>query len=52
MNTNQIISLFMAGKTNIFGANPAPGLVATIYELHILPCALATFTIVDIDNCE
>ena len=30
MNPNQIISLFMAGKTNIFGANPAPALVATI----------------------
>jgi len=53
MNPNQIFSLFMAGKTNIFGANPAPCSPRghwPPYELHILPCAFATFTIVDIDN--
>ena len=29
MNPNQIFSLFIAGKMNIFGENPAPALVAT-----------------------
>jgi len=66
MNPNQIFSLFMAGKTNIFGTNPAPALVATIWITYSPLCLcnihncwyrqfellISTIRIVDINNCS
>jgi len=57
MNPYQIISLFMAGKTNIFGANPAPALVATKWITYSPPVPwqhsqllISTIRIADINN--